>query len=253
MLASFASQLFATAAAPPLDDHFGGRTPPEEMGAGYGAGSGGSSAASLQCPGHSSAMAVWSSSSSYKKLAGTWISAGGSSAVSVHEPYYLAAGVPDVAGFHYPLIAAANAPASSELSLPLRSKSSPDSELNAAKQCSSGASRSALTELPQARPRPAHFSVVVARSRYAAVVQEVLNDVAGHLLDGVADVAADSCSGGARPSSGSVGARAPSVVSSNRLMASSQDGGEAQRVRSHLLKMLHLVSVRSRSFPIKFP
>jgi len=200
-------------------------------------------------------MAVWSSSSSYKKLAGTWISAGGSSAVSVHEPYYLAAGVPDVAGFHYPLIAAAaaNASASSELSLTLCSKSSPDSALNAAKQCSSGASRSALTELPQARPRPAHFSVVVARSRYAAVAQEVLNDVAGHLLDGVADAAADSCSGGARPSSGSVGARAPSVVSSNRLMASSQDGGEAQRVQSHLLKMLHLVSVRSRSFPIKFP
>ena len=253
MLASFASHLFATAAAPPLDDHFGGRTPPE-MDEGYGAGSGGSSAASLQCPGHSGAMAVWSSSSSSKKPAGTWITAGGSRAVSVHEPYYLA-GVPDVAGFHYPLIAAAaaNAPASSELSLTLCSKSSPDSALNGAEQCSSGASRSALTELPQARPQPAHFSVVVARSRYAAVAQEVLNDVAGHLLDGVADVAADSCSGGARPSSGSVGARAPSVVSSNRLMASSQDGGEAQRVRSHLLKMLHLVSVRSRSFPIKFP
>jgi len=194
-------------------------------------------------------MAVWSSSSSSKKPAGTWITAGGSRAVSVHEPYYLA-GVPDVAGFHYPLIAAAaaaNAPASSELSLTLCSKSSPDSALNAAEQCSSGASRSALTELPQARPRPAHFSVVVARSRYAAVAQEVLNDVAGHLLDGVADAAADSCSGGARPSSGSVGARAPSVVSSNRLMASSQDGGEAQRVKSHLLKMLHLVSALSRS------
>ncbi|PAN04812.1 hypothetical protein PAHAL_1G093300 [Panicum hallii] len=240
MLASFASQLFPTAAAPPHDDHIGGRTPPEEMDEGYAAGS--CVAASLQCPGHSGAMAVWSSPAS-KKPAGTWSSAGGSRAVSVHEPRHIA-GLPDVAGFHYPLIAAANAPASSELSLTLCSKSSSDSALNAADQFSSGGSRSALTELPQAlypraRPRPAHFSVVVARSQYAAVAQEVLNDVVGHMLDGVADVAADSCSGGARPSSGSVGA--PSVVSSNRLMASSEDGGEAQRVKSDLFKMLQLM------------
>ncbi|OEL26124.1 Homeobox protein ATH1 [Dichanthelium oligosanthes] len=236
MLASFASHLFTTAPAPPQNDHIGGRTPPEDMDDGYGAGSGG--------PDHSGGMAVWSSPSS-KKPAGTWSSAGGSRAVSVHEAYHLA----DVAGFHYSLAAAAvNAPASSELSLTLCSKSSWDSALNAADQCSSGASRSALTELPQAlypraRPRPAHFSMVVARSRYAAVAQEVLNDVVGHMLDGVADVAADSCSGvdggGARPSSGSAGA--PSVVSSNRLMASSEDGGEAQRVKSDLLKMLQLM------------
>ncbi|TKW37153.1 hypothetical protein SEVIR_1G031100v4 [Setaria viridis] len=250
MLASFASQLVATGPAP-QDDLIAGRTPPEEMDEGYGADSGVSCvAANLQCPGHSGgAMAVWPSSSS-KKPAGTWSSAGGSRAVSVHAPYHHLTTLPEVAGFHYPLAAAAAAaaaviaPASSELSLTLCSKSSPDSALNAAGQCSSGASRSALTELhPRARSRPAaHFSVVVARSRYAAVAQEVLNDVVGHMLNGVADAAADSCSG----IDGGGSAGAPSVVSSsNRLMASSEDAGErrgeAQRVKSDLLKLLQLM------------
>ncbi|CAN6278019.1 unnamed protein product [Urochloa humidicola] len=224
-LASFASQLFATATAP---------APPEDMDEDFGAGGGAGScvAASLQYSGgHSGAMAVWSSSSK-KPAAGTWSTAGGSRAVSIHEPYHLA-GIPaDVAGFHYALAAAAaaNAPASSELSLTLCSKSSSDGAPNAAAagQCSSAASRrSALTELPQARPWPAaaHFSVVVARSRYAAVAQELLNGAVGHMLGGVVDFAADSSSGGGG---------APSVVSS------SEDGGEWS-VKSDLLKMLQLM------------
>jgi hypothetical protein len=255
MLASLASQFLATGPAPQQDDLSAGGTPPEEMDEGYGAGSGGSCvAASLQCPGHSDgAMAFWPSSSSSKKSAGTWSSAGGSRAVTVHEPYHHLAGLPDVAGFHYLLAAGAvSAPASSELSLTLCSKSSQDTALNAAAgQCSSGASRSELTELhPRARPRPAaHFSVVVARSRYATVAQEVLNDVVGHMLDGVADAAADSCSG---VDYGGGSAGAPSVVSSsNRLMASSEDAGErrgeAQRVKSDLLNLLQLVRARSSS------
>ncbi|CAN6250865.1 unnamed protein product [Urochloa humidicola] len=212
-LASFASQLFSTAPAPP----------PEDMDEEYGAGGCGGScfAASLQrSGGHSGTMAVWSSSK--KPAAGTWSNA---------EPYHLA-GIPAAAtGFHYPLAAAANAPASSELSLTLCSKSSSDGALNAAAgQCSPAASRSALTELARARhmpPAAAHFSVVVARSRYAAVAQAVLNDLVGHMLDGVAVAAADS-------SSGVDGGGAPSVVSS------SENGGE-RRVKSDLLKMLHLM------------
>ncbi|XP_062221229.1 homeobox protein ATH1-like [Phragmites australis] len=258
MLASFASQLFSTAPALAQSDHLGGRAPPEEeMEDGYGvAGNESFGAASLQRPGQSGAMAVWSSSSSNKPY-GCWSNADGSRTVSVHESYHLA-GLPDAAGSHNPLTACVrvNTPASSELSLNLCSKSSSDSALNATDQCSSGASRSALTELPQvyprARSRPAHFAVVVARSRYAAVAQEVLNDVVGRLVDGAADLGADSHRGidsGARPSSGSVGA--PSAVSSNQLMASSGEhlhGGdagpwwrEAQRVRSDLLKMLQLI------------
>ncbi|KAF8670487.1 hypothetical protein HU200_050503 [Digitaria exilis] len=259
MAASFAANnfaatsFFATASAPPQVDHIGRRTQPEEMDEGYGfvTGAGGSCVpASLQRPDHSDAMAVWSSSSSSsKKPTGTWSSAAGDSrAVTVHEPYHHLA---DVAGFHYSLAAAdaaGNAPASSELSLTLCSKSPSDTALNAAAadQCSSGASRgSALTELPpppamyppraRHRPAPANFAVVVARSPYAAVAQEVLNDVVSYMLHGVADVAADSCSGATT-----------SVVSSNRLMApSSERGGErrgeAQRVKNDLLKLLQLM------------
>ncbi|CAL4970515.1 unnamed protein product [Urochloa decumbens] len=233
-VASFASQLFATAPAPPLDDRVSERAPPEDMD-GYGAGGGGSCvAASLQCSGgggHSGAMAVWSS---YKKpAAGTWSNAG-----VAPEPYHLA-GIPaDAAGFHYPhAAAAANAPASSELSLTLCSKSSSDGAPNAASgQCSLAASRrSALTELlplARARPRPAaaHFSVVVARSRYAAVAQEALNEAVGHLLDGVAVTAAGSSSG-----VDGAGAGALSVVSS------SEDSGERGRVKSDLLKLLQMM------------
>lgn len=261
VLASFASQLFANTTAPPppqpQDDRTCGRTPPEEMDDEVYGVSGSDSrvvAASLRCPSHPGAMAVWSSPSSSKKPYGIWTSAGGPVAASGHDPYHLAgAGLPDLGGgFHYPLAACsganASAAAASELSLTLCSNSisSSDSALNATEQCSSGASRSALTELPphptRARSRMApHFTVVVARSRYAAVVQEVLNDVVGHMLDGVADVADDSCSG---VDGGSVGA--PSAVSSNRFMvASSADAGarwgEAQRVRSKLLKTLQLV------------
>ncbi|KAF8642493.1 hypothetical protein HU200_067168 [Digitaria exilis] len=253
MAASFAannfaaSSFFATASAPPQVDHIGRRTQPEEMDEGYGfvTGAGGSCVpASLQRPNHSDAMAVWSSSSSSsKKPTGTWSSAAGDSrAVAVHEPYHHLA---DVAGFHYSLAAAAaagNAPASSELSLTLCSKSPSDTALHAAAadQCSSGASRgSALTERARHRPAPANFAVVVARSPYAAVAQEVLNDVVSYMLHGVADVAADSCSG-------ADGGATTSVVSSNRLMApSSERGGErrgeAQSVKNDLLKLLQLV------------
>ncbi|WVZ77252.1 hypothetical protein U9M48_025139 [Paspalum notatum var. saurae] len=241
LLASFATQLFA--AAPAL--------PPEEMDEAYGVAAGDSSVpASVRFPGHSGAMAVWSPPPS-KKPYGIWTGAGGGPrAVSAHEPYrYHHAGHPDVGGLHYPS-GGAGASAASELSLTLRSSSSSDTALNAGEQqSSSGASRagSALTEVlyPRPRSRPApHFAVVVARSRYAAVAQEVLNDVVGHMLDGVAGV-----DGAARPSSGSAGAA--SAVSSNRLMASSDDGdgdagarwgAEAQRVRrSDLLKMLQLM------------
>ncbi|KAL6630115.1 hypothetical protein ACP70R_029880 [Stipagrostis hirtigluma subsp. patula] len=197
MLASFANQLFHAASVPRQDDHFSARPPPEEEMAGGFCGAG-----------QSGAMVVWPSSSASHHL-------------------------PDVAGFHYPLTACAggaNAAAASELSLTLSSKSS-----SASGQCSPGASRSALTEVPQVSypQAPAHFAAVVARSRYAAVAQEVLNQVVGHLLDGVAEVAADSCSGAA------------SAVSSNKLLASSGDGGarrgNAKRVRSDLLKMLQLM------------
>ncbi|KAJ1278619.1 hypothetical protein BS78_04G092700 [Paspalum vaginatum] len=244
LLASFATQLFAAAPAPP----------PEETGEAYGVADGDSCVpASVRFPGHSGAMAVWSPPPS-KKTYGSWTGAGGGpSAVSAHEPYRPHhAGHPDAGGLQYLTVTGAcggaGASAASELSLTLRANSSSDSALNAAEQSSSGASRSALTELyPRARSLPApHFAVVVAPSRYAAVAQEVLNDVVGHMLDGVAGVSTDSC-GGPRPSSGSAGA--PSAVSSNRLMASSDDGddagarwGEAQRVRrSDLLKMLQLM------------
>ncbi|EES04785.1 homeobox protein ATH1 [Sorghum bicolor] len=258
VLASFASQLFASTTAQPQDDRTGGRTPPEEMDDEvYGVPGSDSRvvAASLRCPSQSGPMAVWSSS---KKPYGVWTGAGGPVAVPANDPYHLAGAEfhPDAGGsFHYyPLAVAAcsganaSAAAASELSLTLCSNSISSSDsaaLNAAEQCSSGASRSALTELPRARSgsrMAPHFAVVVARSRYAAVVQEVLNDVVGHMLDGVADVADDSCSG--VDGGGSVGA--PSAVSSNRFMvASSADAGarwgEAQRVRSKLLKTLQLM------------
>jgi hypothetical protein len=84
-------------------------------------------------------------------------------------------------------------------------------------------SRTTLTDLPQASYAPAPFAAVVARSRYVAVAQEVLNNIVGRLLDDVADVPADSSSGvnsGARPPV-SWSVNASSVVSSNNLMASS--------------------------------
>ncbi|TVU33141.1 hypothetical protein EJB05_24927, partial [Eragrostis curvula] len=247
-LASFAGQPFAAAPTvlPPQSDRHGTSKPPEEeMDDEYGVAGAGDScgAASLQCPGQSGAMAVWPSSS--KTPYGSWNSADRSRTVSVCEPYL--AGIPDAAGFHYPLAAwvggggVPNAPARSGLSLTLCSKSSSDSALNAAgdQQSSSAASRSALTtELPYAVP--ARFDEVVARSRYAAVAQEVLNDIVCRLLDGVAD----SGSGGATPLSWSVDAS--SVVSSNRLMASSEDGagarwGQARPARSDLVKMLQML------------
>jgi hypothetical protein len=150
--------------------------------------------------------------------------------VLAHDTYHLAgARLSDTGGLHYPLAACSGANASAaavaavarELSLTLRSNSiaSSNSTLNATEQCSLGASRSALTELLWSRSRMAlNFVTVVARSRYMAVVQDLLNDVAGHMLDGVVDVTDGSCSG-----VGSVGA--PSAVSSNRFMASTEDVG----------------------------
>lgn len=182
-------------------------------------------AASLRCPSQSGAMAVWSSS---KKSYDICTSAGGPVTVPAHDTYHLAeARLSDAGGLHYPLAACSGANASAvaaaarELSLTLRSNSiaSSNSTLNATEQCSSGASRSALTELPRARSRMAlNFAAVVARSRYMAMVQDLLKDVVGHMLDGVVDVTDDSCSG-----VGSVGA--PSAVSSNRFMASTEDAG----------------------------
>ncbi|KAK3152537.1 hypothetical protein QOZ80_2BG0160330 [Eleusine coracana subsp. coracana] len=169
------------------------------------------SAASLQqCHGQDAGvrgMAMWSPSSSRTPVYGGW------------------SGASDAAGgFHFPLAAWGGVPsarAKSELSLTLCSKSSVD---NAADQCSS------VTELPQ----PRSFAVLVARSRYAAAAQAVLNDFVGGLLDGVAS---DSGSGG-NPSSWSVDASS-SAVSSNRLMmASPEDGGDA---RSGLIKMLQML------------
>nr|ACF83519.1 unknown [Zea mays]ACG33318.1 hypothetical protein [Zea mays] len=182
-------------------------------------------AASLRCPSQSGAMAVWSSS---KKSYDICTSTGGPVTVPAHDTYHLAgARLSDTGGLHYPLAAcsgvnaSAAAAAARELSLTLRSNSiaSSNNTLNATEQCSSGASRSALTELPRARSRMAlNFTVVVARSRYMAVVQDFLNDVVGHMLDDIVDVTDDSCSG-----VGSVGA--PSAVSSNRFMASTEDTG----------------------------
>jgi hypothetical protein len=215
VLASIARELSAAASRRPH--------PEDEMDCGFDVAGGDScSAASLPRPDQSGGVAVWSSLSEAQY--GGWSSTPApdrSRAALVQEAYL--AGIPDEAGFYFPLPAFGGVPsvhpATSELSLTLCSKSSSDSAMNAADhQCSSGASRSAL---PQ------------ARSRYAAVAQEVLNDIVGRLVDGVADVAADSVD-------------ASSVVSSNDLMASSEDAGArwgaAPRGRSDLLKMLQMVS-----------
>jgi hypothetical protein len=220
-LASFAGHL---SAAQPQDERLGGPgTPPpeEEMVCRFDVAGGNScSAVSMPCHGQSGGTTIWSSSSKAAAY-GSWNS--GSA-----EPYL--AGIPDAAGFRFPLPAAAcgpSAPATSELSLTLCSKSSSGSALNAAAdQCSSpGASRSALTELPHA-----------PYSRYAAVAQEVLNDVVGRLLDGVAADSGSVIESGARPPV-SRSVDAPSVASSKWLL---EDGGarwgEAQRGRSDLIK-----------------
>jgi hypothetical protein len=227
VLASIARELSAAAPKRPQ--------PEDGMDCGFDVAGGDScSAASLPFPHQSGGVAVWSSEAQY----GGWSSTPApdrSRAALVHESYL--AGIPDEAGFYFPSVH----PATSELSLTLCSKSSSDSAMNAADhQCSSGgASRSALTELPRAP-----FAAVVARSRYAAVAQQVLNDIVGRLLDGVADVAADSDSGARAQVSWSVDAS--SVVSSNDLMASSEDAGvrwgAAPRGRSDLLKMFQMVS-----------
>ncbi|KAL5212614.1 hypothetical protein ABZP36_023461 [Zizania latifolia] len=268
MLASLASQLFASAPATHgHGDYLGSRTPPdEEMDGGYDVAVGDSpGAVSLACLGPSGAMAGWSPSSS--KPSCSWSDAGGSRTAAVHGSYYLA-GVPEEVGFLYPLDAGHSTGMPSELSLSLCSKSSPDSMLNTGDQCSSAASRSGLTQLsrvvselplpyyPQARSRPANFAVVVARSRYAVVAQQVLNDAVGCVLGGVAEAAAaaDSASGVdsvSRPSSCSAGAPSSTVSSNNQLMASSGEHphggdagarwGEAQRLRAELLRMLQLM------------
>uniref|UniRef100_A0A0E0JXK1 Homeobox domain-containing protein n=1 Tax=Oryza punctata TaxID=4537 RepID=A0A0E0JXK1_ORYPU len=263
VLASLATQLFgaAPAATHGHGDYLGARTPPEEeMEGGYDVAVGDSSAAvSLACLGQSGDMAAGWCSPSSKKPSCNW----SSSNAGVHGSYYYLAGVPEATGF------VSTATPASELSLSLCSKSSSDSMLNAGDQCSSAASRSGLTQMsrvvvepelpllpyyPQAcsRPAAANFAVVVARSRYAAVAQKVLNDAVGCVLGGVAD-AADSASGvdsgGSRPSSCSVaGAPSSTVSSNNQLMASSGEhthvgGGDAsaQRLRSELLTMLQLM------------
>ncbi|KAF0934199.1 hypothetical protein E2562_023455 [Oryza meyeriana var. granulata] len=273
VLASLASQLFGSAPAAPHGhgDYVGARTPPEEMGGGGGydlAVGDSSGAVSLACLGQLDAVAAgWSPSS--KKPSCNWSNAGGSrAAAAVHGSYYLA-GVPEAAGFVYPLDAGhSTATPASELSLSLCSKSSSDSMLNAGDQCSSAASRSGLTQIsrvvepdlplayyPQACSKPAaNFAVVVARSQYSAVAQQVLNDAVGCVLGGVADAAAaDSASvvdsGGSRPSSCSVaGAPSSTVSSNNQLMAASsgehpngRGDASAQRLRSELLSMLQLM------------
>ncbi|KAG8058527.1 hypothetical protein GUJ93_ZPchr0002g26261 [Zizania palustris] len=268
MLASLASQLFTSAPATHgHGDYLGARTPlDEEMGGGYDvAVCDSSGAVSLACLGESDAMAGWSPSS--KKPSCSWSNAGGSRTAVVHGSYYLA-GVPEAAGFLHSLDAGHSTATPSELSLTLCSKSSPDSMLNTGDQCSSAASRAGLMQLsrvvselplpyyPQARSRPANFAVVVARSRYAAVAQQVLNDAVGCVLGGVAEAAAgadsasgvDSCS---RPSSCSAGAPSSTVSSNNQLMASSGEHphggdagarwGEAQRLRAELLRILQLM------------
>ncbi|XP_040377018.1 homeobox protein ATH1-like isoform X2 [Oryza brachyantha] len=273
VLASLASQLFGSAPAAPHGhgDYVGARTPQEEeMGGGYGVAAVGDSpgAVSLACLGQSDDMAVgWSSAS--KKASCNWSNAGGSrTAAAVQGSYYLAR-VPEAAGFVYPLDAGHSAATpASELSLSLCSNSSSDSMINAGDQCSSAASRSGLTQMsrvepelpllpycPQACSRPAtNFAAVVARSRYAAFAQQVLNDAVGCVLAGVADAAAaaaDSASAvdsGSRPSSCSVaGAPSSAVSSNNQLIAASSGehphggGGDAQRLRSELLSMLQLM------------
>jgi hypothetical protein len=188
VLASFASQLLDNALVPPLDDRAGRRTPSDEMDDElYGvAGCNSHVTASLRCPSQSGATAVWSSS---KKSYDICTSADGPVTVPAHDTYHLVgAGLSDAGGLHYPLAACSGANAStavvaSELSLTLCSNSnsiaSSNNTLNATEQCSSRASRSALTELQWARSRMAlHFAAVVARSRYTAVLQDLLNDVA---------------------------------------------------------------------------
>jgi hypothetical protein len=264
VLASLATQLFGAApaaAAHGHGDYLGATTPPEEeMGGGYDVAVGDSSggAVSLACLGHGQPgdMAAGWCSTSARKPSCNW----SSSNAGVHGGSYYLAGVPEAAGF------VSAAAAASELSLSLCSKSSSDSMLNAGgDQCSSAASRSGLTQMSRVvvvEPEPplvpyypaANFAVVVARSRYAAVAQQVLNDAVGCVLGGVADAAADSASGvdsgSSRPSSCSVAGGAPSsaVSSNNQLIASSGEhthgGGDAsaQWLRSELLTMLQLVS-----------
>ncbi|KAB8086541.1 hypothetical protein EE612_009885 [Oryza sativa] len=263
VLASLATQLFGAApaaAAHGHGDYLGATTPPEEeMGGGYDVAVGDSSggAVSLACLGHGQPgdMAAGWCSTSARKPSCNW----SSSNAGVHGGSYYLAGVPEAAGF------VSAAAAASELSLSLCSKSSSDSMLNAGgDQCSSAASRSGLTQMSRVvvvEPEPplvpyypaANFAVVVARSRYAAVAQQVLNDAVGCVLGGVADAAADSASGvdsgSSRPSSCSVAGGAPSsaVSSNNQLIASSGEhthgGGDAsaQWLRSELLTMLQLM------------
>ncbi|KAG8058507.1 hypothetical protein GUJ93_ZPchr0002g26655 [Zizania palustris] len=264
MLASLASQLFTSAPATHgHGDYLGARTPlDEEMGGGYDvAVCDSSGAVSLACLGESDAMAGWSPSS--KKPSCSWSNAGGSRTAVVHGSYYLA-GVPEAAGFLHSLDAGHSTATPSELSLTLCSKSLPDNMLNTDDQCSSAASRSVLTqlsrlesELPlpynaQARSRPANFAVVVARSPYAAAGQQALNDAVGWLLGGVAEAtAAANSASHSRPSSCSAGAPSSAVSSNNQLIASSCEHphggdagtrcGEAQSLRSELLRMLQLM------------
>ncbi|PWZ04239.1 hypothetical protein Zm00014a_018368 [Zea mays] len=158
-------------------------------------------AASLRCPSQSGAMAVWSSKKSYDICT----SAGGPVTMPAHDTYHLAgARLSDTGGLHYPLAAysgtnASAAAAARELSLTLRSNSI----------ASSNSTLNTTEHAPRERAGPPDR---------AAAGADLLNDVVGHMLDGVVDVTDDSCSG-----VGSVSA--PSAVSSNRFMASTEDAG----------------------------
>ncbi|KQJ94108.1 homeobox protein ATH1 [Brachypodium distachyon] len=220
LFASLASQLFA----PPQPHggghgHVGARTPPpevEEMDGEFEA-SGGD-----YCHLDAQAMAICSSSSSKKPRCDDWSSAEGSRAVSVYGP------PPQTAGFYYYPPATPR-----ELSLSLRSVSSSDSMSMASggDQFSSGSglthTRSHSQQGQAARFRPVHFAVVVARSPYAPVAQQLLNDAVGRLLHGVA--AASSCSASS------------SVVSSNNNHHGARWGHGAHGVRGELLRMLQLM------------
>jgi hypothetical protein len=145
------------------------------------------------------------------------------------------------------------------------SVSSSDSMASSSDRFSPGPSRSAVTHTsmavqpsepsqqaycsqPQPRFWPVHFAVVVARSPYAPVAQQALNEAVGHVLHGVADVDDDDVS---------VASSSSAVGFIDQSMASLQEHshghggarrGEAHRVRSELLNLLQLVSILFHTF-----
>lgn len=183
----------------------------------------------------------------------------GPSAVSIHEPYYLA-----------PFSGAGSFPAASGLSLRLGAALSSSVTMASLPEQSSDVSCSGLTHAnsegfgyqqqpettvkahaesddgmpmpfqlppyPEMYSTPPHLSQVLPRSRYAHVAQELLNGFAACLLNDVADHNISDFG----PGNGGIGSEA----SSNKLMLPSIEQRQDD-VRGDLLRLLQLVSEQS--------